>query len=646
MNWNSSLVRCWLHSLHCLALVYLTCTCSFAVGKITVDPNAGGLAASATPTTSDTRLAQKVTYEASYVSVQHILEDLTAMTGIKLYAGSSKYDWPVRSRKMNIFVKDVKMADLMNSIAHTMKFRWSCNNDLTPPTYRLVVDGKAVIAADAQRAYAEKQSEAISYKKRNDWLDIIMRDGVKSPAQVDALRETDPVFYRYAKQGALQALYALFHETPETKDRFLAGQSFRISTDKLSQNTIDLLSSAGDEFARLLQRGEGQEPKGLDDIFRPDDKIDIAYNRLDVGTFTPNLRWSEYSQASLGYFHIARGERDWEIADIKDKDSAWIQALSKRENKIMDGLGTFDSTRSEIKGYLPTLESERRSEEELLYPSEPLNKHPNFDELEKTVKIKIETPKAEQGAVLAINSYIASFQKALADATGLGIVSDSWVNIEGDKLPDQEVKLGELLEEFCRQFNYNWDKSSNILEFRHRKWWKNRLNQISDDLVTAWSENTRKNGILSLDDLAQISNLTYYEAEESLKADKVLGTTGIYRQILNILDTNGNLHWLHLYSTLKPELRSQLMDRWISGAMLSFDQWKLAQTMFDRIGSLRSDALFSLRIVPDKNKLVYEFREFEVAAQRDNDDSAKEDRKWAVTLPKYTPPPNQTNAKP
>jgi hypothetical protein len=155
--------------------------------------------------------------------------------------------------------------------------------------------------------------------------------------------------------------------------------------------------------------------------------------------------------------------------------------------------------------------------------------------------------------------------------------------------------------------------------------------------VAAWSENTRKNGFLSLDDLAQISNLTYDEAEESLKADRVLGTAGIYRQILNILDTNGNLNWLRLYSTLKTELRTPLMTRWISGAMLSLDQWKLAQVMFDRIGSLRSDALFSLRIIPNDSNLIYEFREYEVAAQRD-DDTAREDRKWQITLPRYVLP--------
>ncbi len=74
--------------------------------------------------------------------------------------------------------------------------------------------------------------------------------------------------------------------------------------------------------------------------------------------------------------------------------------------------------------------------------------------------------------------------------------------------------------------------------------------------------------------------------------------------------------------------------------MLSFDQWKLAQVMFDPIGSLRTDALFSLRIVPNDSELIYEFKEFEVNAQM-NDDTVKEDQEWVVTLPRYTSPPRQ-----
>ena len=633
-----------LRLLLCLALSTLICECAFAVGKITVDPNAGGSTAPKAPSNIDARLAQKVTYEARYLPVQQILEDLTTMTGIELYAGSTKNDWPMRSRKMNIFVKDVKMADLMNSIAHVMKFKWTRDDDMNPPTYRLVVDRKAAAVADAQKARAEKQREELLYKKRKDWVDIIVRDGEMSPAQIDTIRDTDPILYRFAKPGGMRALHALLNELPEAKECVIAGKSFRISNNKLSRNTRDLLYSAGGDFQKFLQRGGGSEdPVGLSGALEPDSKFDIVFGRLDVDTFTPNIRFSNFSQGVVGWFYILDGTREFEIGNFRDRNLDWANALSTRESKIIDGQSTFFTPWPEMDTHLSKMEIDLKKEKELLYPSEPLNEHAAFPELEKTIKLIIDTPKTDQNPELAVTSYIAIIQKALADATGFGIVSDSWANIQGvRRMPGQEVKLSELLDKISEQYNYNWGKSSTILEFRHRMWWKNRLNQISDDLVAKWSENTRKNGVLSLDDLAEISTLTYDQAEESLKPDKVIGTAGIYGEIPWRLDTN--LQWLRLYSALNSQQRAYLTERWISGAMLTPDQWKLAQTMFDRIGSLRSDALFSLRLTNDK-ELIYEFKEFEVTAQRNDDDSAKEDRKWTVALPKYKPPTSQKKDK-
>jgi hypothetical protein len=629
----------------CFVLPGLICVNSFA-GKITVDPNTGGASALKILAAPDARLAQTVTYEARYVAVRQILEDLTAMTGVKLNAGVNKSDWQVRSRKMNIFAKDVRLSDMMNSIAHTMKFAWSRNDDVTPPTYRLKVDSKAVGWADGLREKAETRSEELWKKRRKDWIDIIMKEGALPPQQIEATRYSDPVFYRYARGGALCALNALFNEVPKAKDRFAAGENFRISVDELSEETRELLFSAADEFRMFMQRGR-LEVIGFGIIIKPDDSFDIAYARLDTNSFTPNRRWGLMSQGSTGYFHISKGEWDPEIVDLKDKDADWTRALCERENLIID---TNDRESSDVTlgAHYPKLKADLDNEEESLYPSEPLNEHSDspsepldkplaFDELEKTIKLRIEVPKTQYNNALVTNKYIASFQKALADATGMSVVSDSWVSVQGGVIANQEATLRELLERFSTQFNYNWDKSSTILEFRHRKWWKNRLNQIPDEWVTAWSENTRNRGVLSLDDLAQISCLTYDQAEESLKPDMVLGS--IYGKILSILEANGNLHWLRLYSTLSSKLRVQLVGRWVSGAMLSFDQWKLAQVMFDRIGSLRSDALFSLRNLPDDSALIYEFREFEV-------DSTEEDRKWVVTLPRYVPPISGENPKP
>ncbi|MEN6356895.1 MAG: hypothetical protein ABFD83_07400, partial [Armatimonadota bacterium] len=104
-----------------LTLVMMVCGGAWAFGKVTVDPNASDQAV-IEQWENDTRLSQKVTYEARHKAVKVILEDLSDMMGVTLNAGFNKQDWQVRDRKMNIFAKDITLADLLNSIARTMKF--------------------------------------------------------------------------------------------------------------------------------------------------------------------------------------------------------------------------------------------------------------------------------------------------------------------------------------------------------------------------------------------------------------------------------------------------------------------------------------------------------------------------------------------
>ena len=88
-----------------------------AVGKITVDPNVPGAEAAEDTPKPDTRVAEKITYQAKKKTVLAILTDLTELTGVTLKAGYNTKDWQVRDRKMNIFAKDIPLAQIMNSIA-------------------------------------------------------------------------------------------------------------------------------------------------------------------------------------------------------------------------------------------------------------------------------------------------------------------------------------------------------------------------------------------------------------------------------------------------------------------------------------------------------------------------------------------------
>lgn len=641
-----------------LCVVFLCCALSGFAQKITVDPNAAPRLTTqekedkaktmAQYAKSDTRLTQKITYEARLQSVQQIIADLCEMTGVELIAGARNSDWPVRSRKMNIFIKDVPLYELMDSIARVMRFQWRRSEDDKPMTYRLIVNGKAAAEADAMMKRAEKMQEEIWQQRRKEWADVIEKYGAKSASELISLRETDPQIYEQAFLGSLQAVHALFKEVPETKDRFLAGKNFRISADQLNPETKSLCFNAGNEFWKHLQRiGYGmpktQNPPGYENVLYESDHFDIAYKRLDVGTFTPNLRWGSASMSDTGYWHLMKKDRDFEINGFRYLGTEWNRGISVANIKKNEGVDVNEAHASpaSVAAALNAFFEDRKKLEESLYPSEPLVEHAEFPQLEREITLKIDEPKPDENWLLRLSNKIASIQKALSEASGLGVVSDCWkcLPLSGN-LPalDGSKKMDELLEMFSSKLNYNWNKPDSILEFRYRKWAKMRLNQIPDDWVSTWSNNTKNNGYLSLSDLASISNITYDQVIESIH-DPVIAGTSVCKSMFDILDDN--LPWLRFYSSLKPQQIELLTGQFgLNGHMLTSEQWKLAQPMFDRIGMTRGEVLMRMESTSNKEQKEYisRFEEIDLG-------SHMVDRKWSIRHPIYDPPKSETTPK-
>ncbi|MCE5322263.1 hypothetical protein LLG46_02985 [bacterium] len=614
---------------------------------IITDPNPDGKITAKMYAQTDTRLSQTVSYEAELKTVQSIVEDLREMTGVNLFAGARKSDWPVRSRKMNIFVKDVPLCDLMDSMARAMKFRWSRSDD-DLMIYRLKVNTKAAKQADEMMSEAYKKQEQLWQKRRQQWTDAIDKYGDISTAEQISLRETDPQIYEQVMLGSLQAIHALFEEVPETKERFLTGRNFRIRASDVSPETKSLFYNAGNEFWKHLQRigyvGEKtQNPTGYGPkAVQPYDDFDIVYMRMDAGMFTPNLHWGGAS-SDTGYWHLYRNKftyvnSDFEINGLRYLGSEVNKLISLDNIRINEGRDTSGVDDSEENTKWETAYEARSEEnnklEESLYPSEPLIEHESSPFLEQVFKLEIEQPKPDANPMLALAEKIASFQKALFDASGISIVSDCWLSIPYANLSvsDSKVKLDDLLNSLCTTFNYNWDKPESIIEFRYRKWAKMRLTQIPEEWVETWSNNTRANGYLSLNDIAQIANLDYYQAEESIKQDPVIGIMGTYSKMLRKLDDN--LTWLRLYASLNQQMRNVLAgDHGLFGQMLTSAQWKIAQPMFDRIGITRGDAWMQMYTVVDKQDpqfITIWFREMDM-------DTKQMDRMYKLILPSYTP---------
>ena len=203
-----------------ITLLIFTSIDLFAYGKTTIDPN---LSTKNIQLQTDTnnRLSQKVTYEAKRKTVSSILADLSDLTGITLKAGYNNEDWQVRDRRMNIFAKDVPLASLMSSIARVMKFMWIVNEKDGVKSYRLYMDRKTLLDADAQKARNDTRVQEQLAKGRQELLESF--ENPDSASKEDA-----------EKNSCNISLGTLCKEIPGLAEAVATGQEVGFSGSQLS----------------------------------------------------------------------------------------------------------------------------------------------------------------------------------------------------------------------------------------------------------------------------------------------------------------------------------------------------------------------------------------------------------------------------
>ena len=512
------------------------CLPVFAVGTVTTDPN------QRVPTTenttavddADARLNQKTTLSETRKTVAAILDDLTQSTGIVFKAGYNSNDWQVRDRKMCVFAKDVPLVQVMNSISHVMKFKWERKGEPGKWQYRLYMDRRTLLDADAQKLREDERLRAKCTEKRKSALEQYMNIGNLSDAELDGLRDKDPLLYVFATNGIASSLGQMFREIPAMSDAMAAG-------DEMTIYGADM-SPAGRDGLRGLLKGVFSLAGSLGQVR---EAPDISSFDLSQVSFGLNHQLAQQAGGMQQYIVLAMistefGGHGAAEFPLMNPDSAIGRALGNLMIGAKQGqVDTKDMDKTietEVQKALPKdLESLKADY------GEPEAQHAEDPALKTKVKLK---PDGDR---------LADIQRALADAGGFAVVSDSFgKNSDGGVMGfvKEENELGALLDKLSKQAYYNWDKRGMVIEFRDREWFRKRSAQIPEATLETWRQTLKKTGTLDLPELAQIARLEPEQYCQNVAEDEVLGMQSLSQTIWQCRDI------LRLYEALNDSQRS------------------------------------------------------------------------------------------
>lgn len=547
-----------------LIAAFCGCGAAWAQGKITEDPNAPGARveqdSEETPRT-DSRLAQECTLDMRGKSVAAVLAELAKLSGVTLYAGYNDSDWQVRDRKMNVFARDVPLAHLLSSIARVMKFKWIIRGEPDAYTYRLHMDRRTLLSAEAQRARDEERLEKQRAEKRMKALESYAELGDMSAEELARLRQENPFLYTIAESGLRNSLGAFFAGAPAAMDALANNRELSIPASELSPAARQGLVNAMGDLSGLMSRVSGREmpvPPGLTEQL---DQVTIRVNP-DIET---RQRGPEAAVMLGGMrFEFPSGEdgkpRHGDFPII-DPDSNFAKLIGEMMLESMEsGRSMEDVVRERgrdieqafVQAFLADFKREEKGE--------PLIEHPDDPELERKIKLNTTSRRLDE------------VQQALAEASGFAVVSDSFGAARGiARLPEDETEIKVILDKIAEGYMYNWDRRGRVIEFRDREWYRKRTLQIPDAWMEAWRDTLKNTGTLDIADLAQIAALTQEQIDFNFLPDDPLSRSGVRGTVTFARDL------LSVYGLLTPSQQAAVFSEYgLDLAALSPEHWATA----------------------------------------------------------------------
>ena len=529
--------------LFCISALLGAPLCAGAVGKTNVDPNTlPRETKAASMESTDKRLDQKVTLVVSHKSVKTVLAILTKTTRVMFRAGYTSDDWQVRDRKMTIAVREAPLSQVMDAITRVMKFKWSKNTDVDPPTYRLYMDRRTLLGDEAEAYHAQQTYEDLCKRKREDYLKQISDLGNMSDADAEKLKDTNPYLYLLHQRGSDKLINAMFDQIPGLAASF-------VNQDTNLDTSASVLSDDAQQqlLHVIMEKWKINGAHGGNGGPFPADKIGpIGQAELMMEVVPrPYNSWSEEQQhwrlAGIGVY-LKDGFHH--VEDLRDPNSPSANAFAKDQ---LDALETGDrlaevQMRNETQD--DSADEQDRKVLSSIFPTEPDVVQPDEPDLHK--KLKDIKPASEK---------LDDVLTALGEVSGFSIVSDSFASVRGSANLAGEIELRQALDAIARGYRCTWEKQGPFITFRNKNWFSLRMSQLPDERVAVWLKDINEHEFLGLDSFADIALLDPRQIDENVKPDDIFAAAKVVDwPLINMRDI------LRLYANLDASQKKMLLS--------------------------------------------------------------------------------------
>lgn len=552
---------------------------------------------------TDTRLDQKVTYQAKGELMHKVIEDLANKTGVYMECGTSSKDWQVRDRKITIFVKDMPLKDLQQSIADLMNFTWARGAKEGVYTYRIFQDLKSKKEEENMRTRDKEEKVKKLQAKRKAALETIDKISSLSPEEIEKLKTEEPFSYFLAKEPIGKSMAQMIQSVPEIRNALAEGTEFTLDLAQAPPVVADAAKTFMKSYYDIEKR---MMPPDADYHRQTPEIPDSMQNyQIVINSGLENYSdapMSPMGEAFLGIISIqSSASMDVDVEEVEVDFDSEDTYFGSADMPLFDPNSRFAKMVGEAlikvsEGMPPDMVDESFGEQSMIEmmnaeeeKPEPL---PDDPALEKTVKLEQpkqdiqETPDMPDPSdiqdmpgmpdMLELPALIEQFAKQsdfqyISDHfTGL---SDMYAFMMAGEQMKKEDKLGSLLQSTATIFGKRIKLADKLITFKDKIWYEKRAWEIPQASLERWREGC-KNDTLTINDFIDMACLTDGQIDNTLTYDESLSS------ISWELKFNRNI--LRLYSTLTAAQKKALQaPEGLAPSMLTANQWPYFEQLIE-----------------------------------------------------------------
>lgn len=491
----------------------------------------------------DARLEQRVAFSAEGVRLADVMASLSESTGVVMAAGVDKDDWMVYDRKVIVYVRDMKLADLMRELSSVLRFHWSRAGEAGKWTYTLSQDAEERAEEESLRSKNEDARSLEARRKRENAISDIVNLSSLDAASVESLKSNDPWRYVLATEPLGRDLADFVNSFPEARNALMQGTQAGFPVSTLPSQVQEMVKRIAVSYDSLTKSiGAAEDRSSLLSRFA---RLQVSINHR-----TPLDRDDVMTQSLLGKISIGDGVEAFEIP-LFEPSSPIARVLGRAIVALKSGRSKEDVAKQ--------LQTDLTAAAEFgttgAGPVRDVTSDPAF-----RTKVALFSENVTVGLPTAL--------KALFSA-GYDVVSDYFLS-QPANMQGGDRTLGEQLETIRAAFGSNWEKRGRLLRFRDQEWFRKRTYEVPQVWINYWSARGKMLDGLQFSDLVQIGNLRDDQIDHTIMLTPALVRMGAG-------DAARNRHILRFYAQLSDEQSKQLSDSALQVSSLTDGQWSALQ---------------------------------------------------------------------